>query len=163
MRTIAPQADEMAVASLESRIGAALPADYRQFLLRYNGGVPDNSCFKLSAAAEGSYQDSVVHYFFGIADNPSLDIGHYFDVYVAAKRVPPNMLPIGRDPGGNMILLSLRSTDHGYIYFWDHELEGLVEDPAFTGHLVEISRSFQDFVDGLTAEDQAGIKGDGGN
>ncbi|MEO7093878.1 MAG: SMI1/KNR4 family protein [Polyangiales bacterium] len=35
-----PPVDEAAIAAFEEKLGFALPADYREFLLRYNGGAP---------------------------------------------------------------------------------------------------------------------------
>src|SRR5689334_3493628 len=43
-------ATEQDILSLELKVGATLPADYRQFLLDYNGGVPEPACFDFTTS-----------------------------------------------------------------------------------------------------------------
>jgi hypothetical protein len=63
--------------------------------------------------------------------------------------MPEEMLPIAADAGGNLVLLALAGQDAGKVFFWNHEIEALVEDPASSEHLNLIANSFQEFCEGL--------------
>lgn len=75
-----------------------------------------------------------------------------YEIYILAKRIPDNFLPIGDDFGGNIICISIRGNNFGKIYFWDHEedtYEG--EYPSYENvHLV--ADSFDGFVNLLQDE-----------
>ena len=45
-------------------------------------------------------------------------------------RIHSDLLPIGEDPGGNIICLGLKSKRRGKVYFWDHEREEMPPDDA---------------------------------
>jgi hypothetical protein len=57
--------------------------------------------------------------------------------------VPVGILPIGDDPGGNLICMCINRENYGKIYFCDHELE----DPE-TGFIImsDIAKSFSAFI-----------------
>jgi hypothetical protein len=68
--------------------------------------------------------------------------------------LPPTLVPIGCDPGGNQILLSLQPPHAGGVLFWDHD-SGDVEDVVEAlgrGDLKLIANSFSDFLDALFDE-----------
>ena len=133
------------VAAFEAEIGATLPDDYRQFLLRSNGGSLGDK-YELEEAyviigsvggfregyslrsARGCYQGSPV-------------------------RIPCTLLWIMDDPGGNAICLGLTGEHRGKVYFWDHdeepypdEWDGQVET---AGNIRLLANSFTEFVAGL--------------
>jgi hypothetical protein len=37
--------------------------------------------------------------------------------------VPPELIPIGSDPGGNVIFLGVKGKENGKVYFGNHEFE----------------------------------------
>ncbi|WP_236347706.1 SMI1/KNR4 family protein, partial [Paenibacillus plantiphilus] len=45
----------------------------------------------------------------------------YLDIFKG--RIPKGFIPIGDDPGGNMICLGMDGKYRERIYFWDHEEE----------------------------------------
>ncbi|KZL15445.1 SMI1 / KNR4 family protein [Pseudovibrio axinellae] len=115
--------DEAGLATLEKKLGLALPADYRSFLSQQNGGRPVPECFSF-LDDDGPYSDSLVDWFLSVGTDDPSDLLDYCSMYVEDERVPSHMLPIAHDPFGNLILLSLSGDDAGAIYFWDHENEG---------------------------------------
>jgi hypothetical protein len=143
-----PLVDESAVASLEVSLGHSLPSEYRRFLLTSNGGEPVNAVFRIPNAGK-SYGDSAVRYFFSIADKPTFSLRHKYEIYSGARRLPRNMLPIATDAGGNLVLMALSGERVGQIFFWNHEIEGLVENPASEEHLAFVASSFAEFCKGL--------------
>ena len=129
------------VSEMEARAGFSLPSDYAQFLLEWNGGKPDVGEFEFLTFI-GHKQASAVRAF------PSLDRSdHYYSAHrnldMLHGRLPRSTIPIAEDDLGNVILLELRETGRGNIYFWDHECEG-DEDPYAS--LSIIAPSFTEFV-----------------
>jgi hypothetical protein len=65
-------------------------------------------------------------------------------------RVPNTLLPVARDPGGNLLCLQLSEQDYGKVYFWDHEdevAEG--ETPGFD-NVYFVAASFDELLNNLS-------------
>lgn len=129
------------LADFESQLGVKLPQDYRDHLLKYNGGDPRPNTFDISPD-EGQ---SNVHNLYGLHDGP-----YYSNlrevVEVFKGRIPNGLLPISGDDGGNIICLGLSKKYLGKIYFWDHEKESsFFKSVALT----LIAPSFSTFMAGL--------------
>ena len=134
------------LSSLEVKYGFKFPAEYREFLLKYNGGRPSLSKFNFMEL-EGSYTDSLIDRFLSVYE------GKYDNfewtlrtVKVVRQRMPSNLVPIASDPFGNLVCISVDGKDLGYIYFWDHEKE---EESANYNNVFLLARSFNDFLDRL--------------
>lgn len=134
--------DEAAIAAFEASRGFPLPSDYREFLLTTNGGKPEPGAFQL-ALRSGPYTDSVVHWFHAL--------GHDLESTAdeMARRVPPELLPIASDPGGNLVCLGVAGDARGKVYFWDHEHERY---PTGWSNVDLVADSFNAFLRGLTPE-----------
>lgn len=108
---------EKEILSLEERLKAHLPKDYRDFLLTYNGGSPNPNVFFISP----EQQESNLSILFGITSKKAYDLWtNALDAYEDMDRT---VLPIGEDPGGNQIYLSLHPDTYGHIFFCDHEIQ----------------------------------------
>ena len=130
-----------AISAWEGAAGVALPADYRRFMTRYNGGYPYPNMFLHTALTPGA----------GCA-NPA---EHFCDpLYTWERtltwsaelgdRLPPGCLSIGSDPGLIEIVLSRHPEDFGAVYSWlrNHGIWGSAENsyicpqaPSFAGFL----------------------------
>lgn len=122
------------------------PKDYRLFLLENNGGVTNKKIFFYkNSKNDGSILDRL----FGFTPKPHYNILIYFKAYKG--RIPYNMFPIGYDPGGNLILISVEGPNYGKIYYWDHEQE---TEPADYSNLTLIADSFDEFINNLKSEDE---------
>lgn len=62
-------------------------------------------------------------------------------------RLPPDTMPIARDPFGNLVLLGLHGKCCGNVYFWDHEREPDGQPDRSNVELV--ADSFDRFLRGL--------------
>ncbi|MGH3738914.1 MAG: SMI1/KNR4 family protein [Micromonosporaceae bacterium] len=102
-------AQQAKLAELDQRTGHTLPDDYRAFLAEGDGGrFQDNS--------------EAAKTIFGVGDVPDwADLWEVLEVY--ANRVPGWLLPVASDEYGNLFCVSLRDTDKGSVWFWDHEEE----------------------------------------
>ncbi|AOF52334.1 SMI1/KNR4 family protein [Rodentibacter caecimuris] len=90
--------------ALERQIGFSLPQDYRDFLLRYNGGSPLASLFN----------DNIeIDYFYNlVTDNRELQLSEIFE------RLPNYGLPIAVTFAGDLLILAPK----GEIFFFDIEI-----------------------------------------
>lgn len=134
----------------EKKLGFIFPEDYKDFLLNYNGGKPEkNACiFPNGDAGYGTLVDCL----FGFCDDEYISVvENYFDY---KNRIPSNTFPIGEDPGGNLLLISIRGDDYGSIYFWDHNLEaGMGEEPDYS-NMTFVAHSFDEFINNLKDESE---------
>jgi len=94
--------------AFEKELGTALPEPYRQFLIQHNGGYPS-----------GAKKLYALDQFYGLHDGP--DWARFPDRRLLAQFIPPRMLVIADDPGGNHYCLSLGPPDRGSVYLWDPE------------------------------------------
>lgn len=133
---------EARLQTFEKQLGTALPADYRDYLLRYNGGRPEPSDFWV---IEGS-DASGIEQFYGLHDGPRW---YTLDCYVGAERygVPEGLLTIGDDGVGNKVCMAYKG-DKGAIYFLDHEVHPYHEPNSLEG-ITKLAGSFSEFLSGL--------------
>lgn len=124
---------------LESKNNINLPNKFKDFLLKWNGGTPEPSLFKISDE-EGS---SVMNYFYSIGDT-YYDIEDYLDIY--DLRLPNGFIAIGDDPGGNAILVGTKEPYYDQIYFWDHEEE---QDEPNMSNMYFLANDIWEFLDSL--------------
>jgi hypothetical protein len=118
-----PRLDERRVAAFEARTGLRLPAEYRRFLLRTNGGTPAPEV-GFAFVEDGKPSESVLDQFYVLkanADEPNLD--EAIETFVEPGRMPRHLLPVAYDQFGNQLCLSLGESDYGAVYFWNHERE----------------------------------------
>jgi len=139
---IEPHADhrnatEVDVTHFEMAIAARLPDDYRDFLLRYNGGYPSPNGFRGG--------EEVLNHFFGLWQKHA-DLN--YELLAHRGFIPEGMIPIASDPFGNAILLEVTRPNRGRIWFWDHERSG---EPAQAVSL--LADTFTKFVESLVALD----------
>jgi len=134
-------ATEESIQALERELGLPFPADYRNFLATDNGGEPRPSGFMFES--NGGPSDSAVRYFLTLAPGASgYSISEFRRRY--NDRVPPGFMPIACDSFGNLVLIDLRPSSPGSIYFWDHEKER-VDGPTWD-NISLVAPSFTAFV-----------------
>ena len=136
--------DKETIKVIESFIESKFPQDYKEFLLKYNGGFPKKNIFNLNIT-------SMLGNFYIV--NSLKNWTDFIEAYKIHKnRIPKEFITIGSDVGGNEILLGIKDKYRGKIYFWDHEEE--VEDdeePDFR-NMTFLSNSFTEFVDSLVVD-----------
>lgn len=126
------RATEPEIAQCERAIGRAIPAPYRDFLKRTNGGVPIPRGFKWKDE-RGNETEAQVLEFLGVHDGEE-SIAERFATF--GDRIPPNLVPIASEMGGNLVLMG----NDGRIFYWDHNW----------AEVHPLARSFDEFVGMLT-------------
>ncbi|QOS80377.1 SMI1/KNR4 family protein [Paenibacillus sp. JNUCC31] len=120
--------------------GVQLPQQYREFLLKYNGGYPKPYYFTISKE-QGI---GMVNIFYGIGemyDNLDKKVDIFDDILDAG------FIPIADDSGGNQICLGLTEKHFGDVYFWIHD-----EDPEDLGNMYFLAKDFGGFLEKLHDE-----------
>lgn len=150
-----PPAPSDELEGFEKLIGAALPEEYREFLIRCNGGYVGGRYWFHGEGPEGEEVGAGVHHIGGFRQESPFSLPRNHDCY--RGRIPADLIWIHDDPFGNAICLGIRGEHRGRIYFWDHEEEpdpddwdGSVEG---AGNVRWIARSFTDYVAGLKEQD----------
>lgn len=101
---------EEKVLELEKRYKITLPAQYKKFLYKYNGGDTPKTKFKAGRVS------SDLRGFFGIGD-----VKLSLDAVGLEEWLQKNVFPIARDSFGNHLVIGLCNNNAGKIYFCDHE------------------------------------------
>jgi hypothetical protein len=138
MRDVGPALKREDVRHLEREFDCKLPASYRDFLLKSNGGRPLN--WVVDRAPAG---DFVVERFFALDGDVEDTLLGALDLY--APRIPKGLLPVARDPFGNLILLAIAGPSLERVFHWDHEREPEGGDEA-PENLIELAPTFQRFL-----------------
>jgi hypothetical protein len=141
---------------VEQKYECRLPDDYRQFLLKNNGGFPLPECVTFDEAGRKTAAD--VFCFLAIGDErPWASMEWNRETY--SGRLPKNTLPIARDSGGNLWLLNVGPENTGSVYFWDHGSYGTFDERDLN-NWPRVAASFHEFRDKLSAA-EVSSKGDG--
>ena len=135
----------------ETKMGFIFPNDYKNFLLRNNGGSPEKKVINFKE--HGNNQSTSIDYLFGFTDISHRDIlKHYWFSY--RTRIPANTFPIARDPGSNLLLISLKGDDYGHIYFWNHNWEADEDETPDYSNMSLVANSFTDLLNNLKDESE---------
>ena len=117
---------EKLIQKFEDKYGIKFHSEYRNFLIKYNGGETPKTTFK-----KGKRQEDV-RYLFGLNTEESIEKQlEYFD------HKEKGCIPIGEDVFGNYFTIGITDENSGLIYFCDHE-RGYRK--------TEIAKSFNDFI-----------------
>ncbi len=152
LRTFEPHfrgADASEIEAFERQYGWKLPADYRSFLLKHNGGspIPPHACL-----LKGTDEHVLVDMLFGIGlQERDLDLRTWMISFGA--ELPPGHLIIG-GVGGLLFVLRL-GVDQCDVLCWDRmgELDGQAKGAS--GVWYPIASSFTDFLSSLKPVEEA--------
>lgn len=120
---------ENALSELEKHIGSTLPADYQEFLTDFSGVcLLTSPAFTFQEGSNPNSKDSIEQFYGVLPDTPYWDLATVYDDY--RRRIPSDLLPIGEDPGGNIVCLGIKGERRGKVFFWDHEREEMPPVPT---------------------------------
>jgi len=129
------------IQDFETSNSIELTNNYKEFLLKWNGGIPDPGVF-IIPEWEGT---TVMNYFYSIGDTDN-DFEVYLDIY--DLRLPEGFIPVGNDAVGNAILLGILEPYYDQIYFWDHENESDLDEPDMS-NMYFLADNIWHFLDSL--------------
>lgn len=122
--------------------GVKLPPHYRNYLASANGGRPIlDTGFVIPEINE----KVMLGFLFSISDQEK-DHLNLRRVIAEFDDCPHGYLPIGRDPGGNQLLLAISGGQEDEIYYWDraHFYERITRKI-----ILKISNNIYEFVKSL--------------
>jgi hypothetical protein len=136
LEKIGPKITEAEIARFENEIGLALPEDYREFLLKINGGYPLKASYRFNRSELRLFEifsltESKIH---GL-------LGRYA---VVKCEIGDGLIPFGRDEAGE--LLCLRSSDERVYRTAGYS------DGERNNEVVPVAESFAAFWEGLFEE-----------
>lgn len=132
----------------EAFVDGNFPKEYKDFLLEHNGGYPVPNYFNIPSIKDSSIVDCLYH--LHSRDSTNCLTRKY---KVFRDRMPPEIIPIGSDPGGNQICMAITGKHYGTIYFWDHECEADEEKPSYSNVHIVASR-FSEFLSSLEKSEE---------
>lgn len=140
-RSLKPVSEEV-IRIFEQSIGFTLPPDYRKFLLRWNGGLPNKPVG----------QSFYIQFLFGLSEQPVSD-----SIRSTSPGIPPEFLSIGFCGGTEYVWLNLLS---GKIYVRDGQCD--YDSPAMP--LAEqfrlVEESFTDLIRSLGGDSEFDVPED---
>jgi cell wall assembly regulator SMI1 len=114
-----PPASAQDLAEVEAVLGGRLPEPYKAFLAQSDGGEFKVAGVRIEAQNDVTVLDRVL----SVHGNATSGIRQQYEMRREMDRIPQLCCPIGRDPGGNLFILSLEPKTYGKVYFWDHDNE----------------------------------------
>ncbi len=139
-----PRLEQRDLASLETLVGFALPADYAEFLLRHNGGSPKPDTVPVQEWPQGG-PDADVRKLYRCGTNPSEDTYDLrWNIECYAGRMLHGLLPIATTSCGDQFCLWLTGKECGAVVLWDHEAE---HRPPTTANLHRVAPTFTAFLE----------------
>lgn len=133
---------EEEIFKLEDEIGFTLPNDYKEFLINFNGGVPEvkYSTFKLNELEE----NIGLQVLYGLDLEENLDLREWYEEY--EDDLLDDCLIIGHGIGFGFIVL-VNSPEVSGVYFWDNSFE--LENSSEDENIYKISDTFREFIEEL--------------
>jgi hypothetical protein len=135
----------------EQATGYKLPADYRNFMIRFNGGsiFPRHFHTRLVIGPAGPYHnESDVTFVDPILSWKSVESHWRGEMY--GKGVPPKHLVFATTPGSIELLMSLEASNHGKIFAWYHTRTPWGEDG--NNRIDPVAENFTAFLKSLFSE-----------
>jgi hypothetical protein len=144
---VGPLLTEIDIKRFEKDAQLSLPVEYKDFLLKNNGGSPERKFFAIEDFANNPVGQ--VQLFFGInCEVASRNVVWNRETFLG--RIPRDLLPIAREDGGNLICISIGGANNGAVFYWDHDAETF---PADRNNIYLISRTFLDFINGMYCDE----------
>ena len=141
------------IVEIEKKVGYSFPDEYREFLLKHNGGKCSPCGFVFMENSQQS--DDEVRSFYAVGGiDGYYDLEEKMDIYIFdVKRLPDFYIPIAEDDFGNLICISSDKSDYGCIYFWNHENES--DEENYKENMYFVAKSFNEFINNLKNFDYA--------
>lgn len=131
------------VSAFERRHSVTLPVEFREFLFKQNGGFgPTPHAFTIPDIGEHVAVDLI----YGIGP-PSKRSNLETKYEEFRDDLPEEFLPIGHDPGGNLILIAVAGDLAGQVHYYDAVL--FYKTSSEVGNIYFIAEDFERFLESL--------------
>jgi hypothetical protein len=132
------------IAEFELLIDAQLPQDYKQFLLKHNGGHPIMDAFDLPKPINKNSPTIGVSWFYSLYDGEKSNLIQAFKNY--NNQLSEEFIPIAYDSYGKLCLV-IKGENYGKVYYYTTNWSFWKEEDL--NYLYFVSATFTDFINGL--------------
>jgi len=144
------------IRNVEKELNIKFPEDYKQHLLKHNGGHPIKNRYPMIECIDNDPNNNTadIDWFLAIYDGEYDNFLKDYNTFkIWQKRMPDELIPIGCGSGGDQICISVKGNNYGKVYFWNHDWECEEgEEPDYSNvHL--IANSFTEFINSLYQSD----------
>jgi len=101
--------------AFEGKYHFIFPNQYREFLLKYNGGATPKTEFKIGKI------NSDFTGFYGFNDDNNFDFQFYVRTKTLGMYLEDRVIPIGSNVSGDTIVLGIAQDNYGQVYFFYHD------------------------------------------
>lgn len=144
----------------EKTLNVSFPLQYKNFILKYNGGHPEPAGFdidwtkqihsEVSNACSQDWRTSRVSWFLAIYEGESCNLLEYNQITFEG-RIPKETIAVAQDSGGNLILVGVSGEQTGKVLFWVKDYENWegddsVENLPWYDNIGLIANSFDEFI-----------------
>ncbi len=118
-----PPVDEVYLQNFEIKLGQSLPAGFRRFLLRHNGGGPSKYLFNYYSTENEEEAEGDILRFLGLHDDDPNSI--QTKIQGIGGRISSIFVPVGTTNSGDLLCLGVQDEVTGKIFLWKHEFKTL--------------------------------------
>jgi len=129
-RNVLPGPSADAIAAFEAVLKVRLPQEYLDLVRKMNGAYVRSNIFAIPSGNNA-----------GVSKFVPFDKALY-EKSLMEQTGPTNFVPIAHASGGNYVCMSIKTSELGSIYFFDHEIPG---EKALT----KVAQSISQFLDML--------------
>jgi hypothetical protein len=160
------------IAALETKLNFRFPAVFIELCSRWNGGflAKDSQFYPVPSTFEEFYKEFgsrdggvLVSTLFGATDEfVQCSLLRNYNLLNESSNL--GIIPIAQDLFGNRAVLRVDSPS-GLVYWWDHELWEMLENPSPGGnfperpYLIPIAENLEFFYNSLTSDPELNPKG----
>ncbi len=139
----------------EAKLNLIFPTSYKNFLLKFNGGSPEECAVDFDGN-KLKIQGDDIKCFFNIGGKKTYDVVH--KSLSKDFILPDGVIFIASTHTSNFFLLSLRSDSYGEIFYKDHEFEDtspfIPKESVLPESIVKVANSFEEFIASLYDPDE---------
>jgi len=126
---------ESDIKAFEEKYEFSFPEEYRQLLIKYNGGKTPRSQFRINKIS------SNIVGFYGLG-NAELNFSFFEKIDVLTDYLEDFVLPIGSNSFGDDIVIGIGPENYGKVFFYYHDRQKkYIELTDSLGHFVEKCKS----------------------
>lgn len=152
-----PAVSRQVIGAVSADLGLPFPPIYVEFLLAHNGGmVQPLRSLPRRFPIQGCKRDThgLVHVFFNVGTGDVVDLAKEYETF--RDRMPPGLLPIASDPGGNLICVACTGERGGQVFYWEQEFEANEDEGEKVGwdNVYFIAESLEEFFRRLEVDEE---------
>ncbi|MHC5251664.1 SMI1/KNR4 family protein [Listeria kieliensis] len=131
---------------LELEMDLKFPSEYKNFLKKYNGGLPKEQY--LSTRLPDTGEEIILGVLLGVNDNENFDLRTWFLEF--DDELPPSGFVIGTEYNSGLFIMIITGDEKG-VYFWDNAY--VLENSSDEENVYWLSDTFEGFINNLSVND----------